>query len=804
MSQRRETLLKEMHRRSKVGGIRDRRFGENDPSMTPEQRAAERYAQEVQRKSRNLSMFDLEDDEGSLGLTHGGRSLVFDEQDDYQDDDSVGSNVGEDMESGLHNRKRRRLSDTDGDTPREDVQPDRKKTKDEVMKEVIAKSKLHKYERQQAKEDDDDLRAELDKDLSSLFPLLNNNRTTQSARPSHADAAIGQINPDRAALLEGKDRAEADREYDERLRQMIFDKRSKPAERTKTEEEKAAEEAERLRTLEHERLRRMQGDDASDSEDGADIIAEDMEEAPDHDDAELFGLQQADTSRLELGPEDEDDFLIEDDLIASASDVELTEDESEADTANGSAEDDDDEFIDGLTLPEVSSSNNALSGSQSNARDQGNGLSYTYPFPQTRGELSAIVSDLPYEEIPIVVQRIRALYSPKLSGENKMKMETFSSVLTQFVTYIANQAERPPFEVLETLLRHIHSIAKSFPQSVASAFRAHLREVCNERPLSLLPGDLVLLTGIATIFPTSDHFHPVVTLASMVITRYLGQADITSLADSATGLYLSSLFVQYQKLSSRFVPELLGYVNTSIYLLAPVRPDDMSKLVPTRHMSMKFDAMSLKSSVSAPVSFWDTVPGNVDSTPLSDLRVRVLGGFIAVADSASSLWSTKSAFNEIFEPVCSALSYVLNRQNSTQLPTWLRGSASRTLQKLQILSQQSIHGRQPLQLHRHRPLAIKMSIPKFEESFNPDKHYDPDRERSEINKLKAEHKRERKGAMRELRKDANFIARESLREKKEKDSAYEKKYKKLIASIQSEEGRESNAYEREKRARKAR
>ena len=110
--------------------------------------------------------------------------------------------------------------------------------------------------------------------------------------------------------------------------------------------------------------------------------------------------------------------------------------------------------------------------------------------------------------------------------------------------------------------------------------------------------------------------------------------------------------------------------------------------------------------------------------------------------------------------------------------------------------------RRPLELHHHKPLAIKTSIPKFEEGFNPDKHYDPDRERAEASKLKAEHKQERKGAMRELRKDGNFIARESLREKKERDAAYEKKYRRLVAEIQGEEGRESKQYEREKQFRK--
>jgi nucleolar protein 14 len=110
--------------------------------------------------------------------------------------------------------------------------------------------------------------------------------------------------------------------------------------------------------------------------------------------------------------------------------------------------------------------------------------------------------------------------------------------------------------------------------------------------------------------------------------------------------------------------------------------------------------------------------------------------------------------------------------------------------------------RRPLALHNHRPLAIKTSIPKFEESYNPERHYDPDRERAAASKLKAEYKKERKGALRELRKDASFMARESLKQKKERDAEYERKFKRLVAEIQGEEGREAKGYEREKRLRK--
>jgi len=116
-----------------------------------------------------------------------------------------------------------------------------------------------------------------------------------------------------------------------------------------------------------------------------------------------------------------------------------------------------------------------------------------------------------------------------------------------------------------------------------------------------------------------------------------------------------------------------------------------------------------------------------------------------------------------------------------------------------------ITARKPLLLHRHRPLAIKSSYPAYQDDYNPTRRYhDPDRERAELNKLKAEHKKERKGAMRELRKDANFVAREQLREKKAKDEAYEKKFKRLVADIQGEEGREAKDYEKEKAKRKGR
>lgn len=83
-----------MEERGHVGGVVDRRFGENDPSMSLEERMLERFTRERQRSSK-ANVFNLEDEDE---LTHYGQSLSkFDDFDDIgipmdeDDDEEQGS-----------------------------------------------------------------------------------------------------------------------------------------------------------------------------------------------------------------------------------------------------------------------------------------------------------------------------------------------------------------------------------------------------------------------------------------------------------------------------------------------------------------------------------------------------------------------------------------------------------------------------------------------------------------------------------------------------------------------------------------
>lgn len=671
-----------MHRRNKVGGILDKRFGENDPSMAPEDKMLERFTQEIQRRHKNTSAFDLEDDmDSGLSLTHLGKSLSLDGPaiaDDFEEDDLMLSDADDHASDEERQRlKRRRGSQSEGSADEDggEDQPERKKTKQEVMKEVIAKSKFHKYERQQAKDDDEDLREELDKEMADIQSLLRGIKHPAPAKPD----VIAGMNPDRAAMLNGSDKAKFDKEYDLRLRQLAQDKKSKPTERSKTDEEKLADEARRLQDLEKQRLRRMEGkadDDepksAKDEEPGVDEdIYGDEEEEVDE-----FGLgagiqaKEKRPSMQELGVEDEDDFIIDDDLVASSGSEIGSDEESGSDVEDD--EDTGDDFLDGLLTaeearrPEFLTGANAPIPDASLSTDNGvNGdLAYTFPCPADHEELLKITAKIDLQDLPTVVRRIRALYHPQLKAENKGKLAKFVVALIDHVSYLANQPEFGAFAVLEQVIRHIHSLAKTYPVETANAFRKHLDEIKQSRPLAPKPGDLIILTAIGTIFPTSDHFHQVVTPAMLTIGRFLGQKIPQTLSDYATGAYLATIALSYQGYSKRYVPEVAGFLMNTLCAVAPAKIPSIPATFPYHEPKGNF-RLSAKATTRK-LTIMDTINGNTEDA--AALEAALATTCFMLLDAAADTWTGKSAFYEIFEPALKVVKHYSSKQCRDRLP----------------------------------------------------------------------------------------------------------------------------------------
>jgi nucleolar protein 14 len=116
----------------------------------------------------------------------------------------------------------------------------------------------------------------------------------------------------------------------------------------------------------------------------------------------------------------------------------------------------------------------------------------------------------------------------------------------------------------------------------------------------------------------------------------------------------------------------------------------------------------------------------------------------------------------------------------------------------------TLQGRQPLRLQAHKPIPIPTFNPKFESTSSSYlRSRDPDHERQEASKLRKQYKEERKGAIRELRKDARFLATVEQERQREKDKSYHERMKKVFGNIEVERA-EEKALEREKAREKRR
>jgi len=103
---------------------------------------------------------------------------------------------------------------------------DREKTKKEVMAEIIAKSKMHKVERQKEKMEDQDLLEKINEDFGLIQSLLLRSENKKY------------------------DPTESAENFDKIVNELATEKRSRPTDRMKTQMELVQEQKVRLEELE--------------------------------------------------------------------------------------------------------------------------------------------------------------------------------------------------------------------------------------------------------------------------------------------------------------------------------------------------------------------------------------------------------------------------------------------------------------------------------------------------------------------------------------------------------------------------
>lgn len=263
------------------------------------------------------------------------------------------------------------------------------------------------YERQLERKQDDATRNQLDQEFDDIRGLL-----------------LGEPSSGASTKLNDIVMKDKDMDYDQHVRELALDRRAKPKDRTKTEEELAVEAKEALEKAEKKRLKRMMGEEDDSDDEGAEgrgkkrpreAGGDDLEDDFENEDALAWdGLGAGLQGGARAGDGDEDGSDADD-----GSQGEEDEDE-DGESASGSEGDDDESENAEEPAPSRPTSKKPSKPSTNSAVKE---LPFTFPCPETHDEFLAIVKDVEDAEVPVVVQRIRSLYHPSLAEDNKFKLQ---------------------------------------------------------------------------------------------------------------------------------------------------------------------------------------------------------------------------------------------------------------------------------------------------------------------------------------------------------------------------------------------
>ncbi|XP_058402598.1 nucleolar protein 14 [Diceros bicornis minor] len=781
IQKRTQTLLKEYKERDKSNVFTDKRFGEYNSNISPEEKMMKRFALEQQRQHEKKSIYNLNEDEE---LTHYGQSLAdIEKHNDIVDSDSDADERGTLSAEltaahfggggGLLHKKTSQQEGEEGEKP---------KSRKALIEELIAKSKQEKRERQAQREDALELTERLDQDWKEIQTLLAHKMPKSENRDK-------------------KEKPKPDA-YDMMVRELGFEMKAQPSNRMKTEEELAKEEQERLLRLEAERLRRMLGkDEDENTRRPKHMSADDLSDGfiLDKDDRHLLSYKDG-----KMNVEEEQSREASDD---KSEEEEEGEDSSEEDPEESDGPDSHSDLESDVESEEDSerpkkeqhqTSGKRLTRDGQKAREAASTeLPYMFAAPESCEELKSLLSGKAIEEQLLVVERIQKCNHPSLAVGNKAKLEKLFGFLLEYVGDLATN-DPPDLRVIDKLVVQLYNLCQMFPESASDSVRFLLRDAMHEmegmietKGRATFPGlDVLIYLKIAgMLFPTSDFWHPVVTPALVCMSQLLTKCPVLCLQDVVKGLFVCCVFLDYVSLSQRFIPELINFLLGILYIATPNRQSQGYTLVHPFRAFGKNSELLLVSDEEDTATWqrkslslhWASGLRAQTKAEANHTRLCCLAVCLALVKRCVLMYGGLPSFHDIMSPLRALLTeHLADRSHPRELQELCQSI-------LTEMENQKKHCR-PLICEKSKPVPLKLFTPRLVKVLEFGRKQGSSKEEQERKRLIHKHKREFKGAVREIRKDNQFLARMQLSEIMERDAERKRKVKQLFNSLATQEG----------------
>ncbi|XP_005517935.1 PREDICTED: nucleolar protein 14 [Pseudopodoces humilis] len=798
IKKRNQTLLKEYKEREKTNVFKDKRFGEYNTRITPEEKMIRRFTLERQQNYGKKSIYNLNEDEE---LTHYGQSLaeieklndIVDSDSDTEERGTLSAELTAAHFGGGGGLLRKKVSSEQQD---EEEKP---KSRKELIEEMIAKSKQEKQERQTQRESALELTEKLDKDWKEIQALI----ARKTPKSESKDKEVEKPKPD---------------EYDMIVRELGFEMKAKPSERLKTEEELAKEEQARLQKLEADRLRRMHGiDEEANKKRPSHMSADDLADGfiLDKDDRHLLSYKDGKIN-IENEEEEGEEEEEEDNENEVESQEEDNENEVESQEESASEDEEDDAADSHLDLESDLESEEEAAGNKEEKKHKADEnesqnvekldpkreaakseLPYTFAVPESYETFKSLLAGRTIEQQLIILERIQKCNHPSLAVGNKTKLEKLFGFLLEYMGELAT-LDLLELRTIDKLVLPLYNLCQMFPEAASDSIKfilrdaAHdLQEVIEVKGRATFPGldTLIYLKIVSLLFPTSDFWHPVVTPAFMYMSQLLTKCRIATLQDVIKGLFICCLFLEYVSLSRRFVPELINFLLGVLHISLPksqaqgytvVHP--FTPVGKNLELLLVCDKEDLKSweKQNVPLSIVTRLK-ETSRTEINHTRLSCLALCFDLIKKCAALYEPLPSFHEIMHPVRVLLTqHVPVNEYPEKMQEWYHSALKELENKVKHYT--------PLICEKKKPVPLKQYTPKIVKVLEFGRKQAGSKKEQERKQLIQRHKRELKGAIREIRKDNQYLARMQLSEIMERDSARKRKVKELLGSLATQEG----------------
>ncbi|KAK5971089.1 Nucleolar protein 14 [Trichostrongylus colubriformis] len=421
-------------------------------------------------------------------------------------------------------------------------------------------------------------------------------------------------------------------------------------------------------------------------------------------------------------------------------------------------------------------------------------------MPKKFEALVELLNKYPAAKVDTVMQRLMKCYHPSLAqGNKKLLSKLFLYVLRYYDDLSNSSPNDDTLKVLGYLNKAMYSLMKFDVEFSVRCVRALIRQNWKKRMNKMkCPTQFSLITLlrlIVSLFPVSDRWHPVCSPAMALATVTLAKCQISNMTILTRQILLATVVSDFVEESKRYVPEAIAFCQGALLMAVENEEHERapSSAFPISLPHRRMLYMNEKLPEDAEIKPLDlSMVFAEDETSMEDsdlMRCRVLRALVAVVQKYRILYAAhEHTFTATFSPFVE----LLKRLPTSRMPSVLAEEVEALTRSMEAECKLRARLTQMSREVTEKSM-LKMLEPRFEENFDPERprmSRDQKRQGARAEKEKLRHlvKKETRGAIKELRKDAVFLNRKQRKETAAKDRDRKEKTKRLMGGLQSQQG----------------